>query len=78
MIPRLIIAILIRKSLSDRPDWQLIADEILLGKQYHVKGFESDLLLEHPGFGRQKVDAYLVTDMNGKTGYLPVELLQVD
>lgn len=70
--------IVIRRHLSDRPDWQILRDEIPIGTKYIVVGEPIELKLKNDELNEERqVMCYYVIG-NGKRGYMVADVLQIE
>lgn len=73
---------LVRRSLSDRPDWQVINDDVPLGKVYTVRPIgmqwsrKATLMNKETGEQRE-VDTVFVQDESGHLGMMILDVLEV-
>ena len=66
-----------RRTFLDDPDWILVFDEVPLGTEYEVIGFDRLTILNLDTKKHRVVECYLVIG-HGDIGYLPVDLFKTD
>jgi len=67
-----------QRHLDDFPDWPIIKANVPLGKEYEVIGFRSDCEIEHIETGRRTIINVYLCRCPESTGWLPVDVLEID
>ena len=69
---------LVRRVFADRPDWQVIKDDVPLGKKYIIVGNAREALLINTETNEKRlVKTYMAIDEHGVKGYLVAEMLEI-
>lgn len=73
---------LVRRHFKDRPDWQIIGDEVPLGKRYRVGILHpltrKGIIINTETNERRVVDCIFVIDDNNSMGMMVAEMLEIE